>query len=93
MQADYTLYRDIMWACRDARPSVVAIADLCGKFPDRTDEDICFHVQVLKDEGFVETRDPRSTAGNHPLDVIQCVRLSHPLAAERFLDGPAGPPN
>ena len=93
MQADYTLLRDIMRACRDARPNALQLADLRGKFPDRTDEDIRYHVQVMEDEGFVETWNLRSVTGNHPLDAIQNVGLSHPLAAERFLDRPAGPPN
>ena len=76
MQADYTLSRDIMRACDNARPN--AVADLCGKLRDRTDEDIRFDVQVLKDEGFVKTRNRRSRPGNHPLDAIQYGRLSPP---------------
>ena len=93
MQADYTLCRDIMTACHDARPHAANMADLCGKFPDCTDEDIRYHVRVLENEGSVETRNLRSTTGNNPLAAIQYVRLSHPLAAGRFLGRPTGPPN
>ena len=91
--ADYTLWRDIVRACHDARPYAVNVADLCGKFPDRIDELIRYHVWVLEDGGFLETRNLRSTTGNNPLAAIQYVRLSHPLAAARFRGRPTGPPN
>ena len=81
MQADYALCREIMWSCHDARPNAVNLANLRGKFPGRTDDDIRYHVRVLEDEGFVEARNLRSSTGNHPADAIQGVRLSHPLAA------------
>ena len=86
MQSDYVLCRDIMRACHDAHSNALHFADLCRKFPDRTDETIRYHIEVLEDEGFVETRKLQTTAGGTTRSVVQFVRLSHPLAADRFLD-------
>ena len=93
MQSDYALCREIMRACHDSHPNAVYFADLCRKLTGRTDESIRYHVQVLEDEGFVETGRLQSTASGATHAVVQYVRLSHPLAADRFLnpqlDGPA----
>lgn len=91
MQSDYVLCRDIMRLCHDAHPDAVHFTDLRRKFPDRTDETIRYHANVLKEEGFLETRKLRSTAGSRAQETTQSVRLSHPLAADRFIEWPSGP--
>ena len=93
MQADYALCRDIMRACHEALPNALPLADLREKLPDTTDDNIRYHIEVLEREGFVETRQLRSSAGGPGVEPVRYVRLSHPLAAARFLDRPEGPPN
>ena len=82
MQADYLRCRDIMQACHAAYPNPVHLAELCDKLADRVQRSIEYHIQVLEEEGFVESTKLQSKDGS----VIQNVRLSHPLAADRFVD-------
>ena len=93
MQVDYVLCRDIMRACHAAFPKDVDFADLCRTFPDRTDENIRYQVHVLEGEGFLETRTLRSRASGAALETVQYFKLSHPLAAARFLEKPREPAN
>ena len=93
MQANYALCRDIMRACQDARPTAVNIAGLCGKFPDRTAQDIRCHAHVLEAEGFVETRKLRSPAAARPLGYPNKSAPHTPLAANRILGKPDGQVN
>lgn len=90
MQADYALCRDIMRACHEAQPNPLHFGDLCRQFPDRDHENIPCHIQVFEDESFLEDRKPCS-ASNPALEPVQYVRLSHPLAADRFLKRAKGP--
>ena len=66
---------------------------LCPTFPDRTDETIRYHVHVLENEDFLETRALRSRVGGSALETVRYFKLSRPLAADRFLEKSQGPPN
>ena len=90
MQADYSLCCGIVRACHDASPNALHFADLCRKYPDRTDANMCYHLEILQYEGFLEIRKLRSASGAQTLEAVQFVHLSHPVAAEHFLNPPAG---
>ena len=93
MQSDYTHLRDLMPACHDVFPKAVHFADLCDKVAGRDDATVRFQMQVLEDDGFVEDEKLEATIGGPKHSAVWFIRLSHPLAANRFLnpqpDGPA----
>ena len=93
MQAAYALCRDATRMYQHLRPNTVNVADLCSNVPDGPNEDIRYHVLVLEAEALVETRNLRFPATGSTLEVLQFVRLSHSLAANRFLEEPDGQAN
>lgn len=90
MQTAYAPCRDTTRRCLDLRPDTVNFSYLCGKVPDRPNDDIRHDVLVLEAERFFETLNLRSAASGSTLEVLQFVRLSHPLAAKKFLGKPDG---
>ena len=93
MQADYALCRDIMRVCHEAHPTGLHFTALCMEFADNPARNVRYRVELQEDQGFVQVDKLRAIAGDATFESVQWIRLSHPLAADRFLECADGPVN
>jgi len=86
MQADHSLLRDIVIACRHAYPNEVRFADLRKQLDGRMEPEVRDHVLMLEDYEYLTVRKRVLRAFQGSRVMILSVRLSRPDVADQFLN-------
>ena len=72
MQFDYTIFRDVVGACRDVYPNWMRFSDVCAHVPRRSRQQVDDCIRALEPEGVWELRTPVNASGRYDYEIRVC---------------------